>query len=177
MICGAIIINLLIFRVIVMWGTDGTKLFTIDDGWSWLFSAVKHWNAECVGWHVAKTGDRFAALQPLSMAVKQRFGSVAAGSARGLTLRMDNGSQVPPGSFPEPDQVLGHGAELRFRIATTDQRSCGAVQQNSQRANRLWPHLSQHRRVADWGRRVHGKIQPALAGGKTRIQKPKTSSG
>lgn len=76
-----------------MWGTDGTKIFTVDDGWCWLFTAVEHWSAECVGWHVAKTGDRFAALQPLSMALTQRFGSVAAGVARGLTLRMDNGSQ------------------------------------------------------------------------------------
>jgi hypothetical protein len=30
-----------------------------------LFAAVEHWNAECVGWHVPKNGDRFAALQPL----------------------------------------------------------------------------------------------------------------
>lgn len=51
-----------------MWGTDGTKIFAIDDGWCWLFT-VEHWNAECVGWHIAKTGDRFAALQPLSMAI------------------------------------------------------------------------------------------------------------
>ena len=51
----------------IMWGTDGTKVFTLDEGWCWLFTVVEHWNAECVGWHVAKTGDRFAALQPLSM--------------------------------------------------------------------------------------------------------------
>ena len=38
----------------VMWGTDATKIFTIDDGWVWAFIAVEHWNAECVGWHVAK---------------------------------------------------------------------------------------------------------------------------
>ena len=30
-------------------------------------TAVEHWNAECVGWHVCKRGDRFAALQPISM--------------------------------------------------------------------------------------------------------------
>ena len=27
----------------VMWGTDGTKIFTLDDGWVWLFVAVEHW--------------------------------------------------------------------------------------------------------------------------------------
>ena len=46
----------------VMWGTDGARIFTVDDGWVWIFSAIEHWNAECVGWHVCKTGDRYAAL-------------------------------------------------------------------------------------------------------------------
>ena len=51
----------------LMWGTDGVRVFTVDDGWGWIFTAVEHWNAECVGWHVCKRGDRFAALQPISM--------------------------------------------------------------------------------------------------------------
>jgi len=33
----------------IMWGTDGAKVFTLDEGWVWVFSAVEHWNAECVG--------------------------------------------------------------------------------------------------------------------------------
>ncbi len=32
-----------------MWGTDGARVFMVADGWSWLFVAVEHWNAECVG--------------------------------------------------------------------------------------------------------------------------------
>ena len=36
----------------LMWGTDGVRVFTVDDGWGWIFTAVEHWNAECVGWHV-----------------------------------------------------------------------------------------------------------------------------
>jgi putative transposase len=98
----------------VMWGTDGTKIFTIDDGWCWLFTAVEHWNAECVGWHVAKTGDRFAALQPLSMAVKQRFGSVDAEVARGLTLRMDNGSQYLSDHFQNQIKFWGIAPSFAF---------------------------------------------------------------
>ena len=47
----------------VMWGTDGTKILTVEDGYVWLFSAVEHWSAECVGWHVAKRGTRYAALE------------------------------------------------------------------------------------------------------------------
>lgn len=97
-----------------MWGTDGTKIFTVDDGWCWLFTAVEHWNAECVGWHVAKTGDRFAALQPLSMALTQRFGSVAAGVARGLTLRMDNGSQYLSDHFQNQIKFWGMAPSFAF---------------------------------------------------------------
>ncbi|PNU20614.1 IS3 family transposase [Geothermobacter hydrogeniphilus] len=77
----------------LMWGTDGTRVFTVDDGWVWIFTAVEHWNAECVGWHVCKKGDRYAALQPLSMALNDLYGGVQADVARGLALRMDHGTQ------------------------------------------------------------------------------------
>ena len=97
-----------------MWGTDGTKIFTLDDGWCWLFTAIEHWNAECVGWHLAKTGDRFAALQPLSMALQQRFGSVGSGAARGLTLRMDNGSQYLSDHFQNQIKFWGITPSFAF---------------------------------------------------------------
>ena len=77
----------------LMWGTDGARVFTSEEGWAWIFSAVDHWNAECVGWHVCKTGNRYAALQPISMALSTLYGSVQAGVARGLALRMDHGTQ------------------------------------------------------------------------------------
>ena len=78
----------------LMWGTDGVRVFTVDDGWGWIFTAVEHWNAECAGWHVCKRGDRFAALQPISMGLAGLYGSTAAGAARGLALRMDHGSRI-----------------------------------------------------------------------------------
>lgn len=77
----------------VMWGTDGARIFTVDDGWVWLFSAIEHWNAECVGWHVCKEGNRFAALEPIAMGMTRIYGSTNAGAARGLSLRMDHGTQ------------------------------------------------------------------------------------
>ena len=77
----------------LMWGTDGTRVFTLENGWVWIFTAVDHWNAECVGWHVCKAGDRYAALQPISMALSRLYGSVERGIARGLSLRMDHGTQ------------------------------------------------------------------------------------
>ena len=76
-----------------MWGTDGVRVFTADEGWVWTFAAVDHWNAECVGWHVCKVGSRFAALEPVAQGLRRLYGSVEADVARGLALRMDHGSQ------------------------------------------------------------------------------------
>jgi transposase InsO family protein len=77
----------------VMWGTDGARVFTVEEGWGWLFVAVEHWNAECVGWHICKQGSRFAALEPISKGLMSTVGSVTADAGRGLSLRMDHGTQ------------------------------------------------------------------------------------
>lgn len=76
-----------------MWGTDGSRLFTVRDGWVWLFTAVEHWNGECMGWHICKRGDRYAALEPISQGLRRVYGSLEADAARGLALRMDHGTQ------------------------------------------------------------------------------------
>ena len=76
-----------------MWGTDGVRVFTVDDGWVWIFAAVEHWSAECMGWHVCKVGSRFAALEPIAQGLQRIYGSLEADVARGLALRMDHGSQ------------------------------------------------------------------------------------
>lgn len=91
----------------VMWGTDGAKIFTLDDGWVWLFSVVEHWNAECLGWHVCKYGTRFEALQPISMALQAVYGSVDAEAARGLLLRQDNGCQYRSDHFQKQVKFWG----------------------------------------------------------------------
>ena len=93
---------------------DGVRVFTVDDGWGWIFTAVEHWNAECVGWHVCKRGDRFAALQPISMGLAGLYGSTAAGAARGLALRMDHGSQYLSDHFTNQIKFWGHGVAERF---------------------------------------------------------------
>jgi transposase InsO family protein len=77
----------------IMWGTDGLRAKTVDDNWIWIFTAVEHWNSECVGFHVCKQGTRYAALEPISQGIARIFGTTEAGAARGLSLRMDHGSQ------------------------------------------------------------------------------------
>jgi HTH-like domain len=70
------------------WGTDATMAWTRVDGWVWVFVCVDHYTAEA--WtHVAKVGDRFAALQPVYDAVIDRWGRLDADVARGLSLRHD----------------------------------------------------------------------------------------
>lgn len=77
----------------VMWGSDGARVLTVDEGWIWIFTAVEHWNAECVGFNVVKEGNRYAALEPIAMGLTEIYGSTAADVARGLQLRIDHGTQ------------------------------------------------------------------------------------
>lgn len=91
----------------LMWGADGVRAFTVDDRWRWIFTAIELWNAECVGWHVCKRGDSFAALQPLSIGLARLHRSTSAGAARGLALRMAHGSQYLSDHFTNQIKFWG----------------------------------------------------------------------
>ena len=98
----------------VMWGTDGAKIYTLDDGWVWAFVAVEHWNAECVGWHITKTGDRLAALEPIGQGLTHVYGSVTRDVARGLELRMDHGTQYTSDHFIRQVRYWGIAESFAF---------------------------------------------------------------
>jgi hypothetical protein len=53
----------------MVYGTDASKIWTWDQGWVWVFTAVDHCHGEVVGWHAAKKGTRFAALEPIMQAL------------------------------------------------------------------------------------------------------------
>jgi transposase InsO family protein len=80
------------------WGTDATMAWTRSDGWVGVFAGIDHDTAEAWA-HVAKVGDRFAALQPLDDAVTDRWGRLDADVARGLELRHDWGPQYRSAHF------------------------------------------------------------------------------
>jgi putative transposase len=61
----------------------------------WVFCVVDHYSAEAWA-HVAKIGDRFAALQPVYDAVIDRWGRLDADIARGL--RFDTTGDPSTGS-------------------------------------------------------------------------------
>ena len=98
----------------VMWGVDGTKVFTVEEGHAWIFTAMEHWNAQCMGWHVTKKGDRFAALEPVSQAVLAQFGHVGHDAARGLALRMDHGTQYLSDHFQNQVKFWGIAPSFAF---------------------------------------------------------------
>ena len=99
----------------VMWGTDGVRVFTAEDGWVWTFAAVDHWNAECVGWHVCKVGNRFAALEPVAQGLPATLRLCRGG--RGPRAGATDGSRQPVsvGPLPQSDSVLGHSPQLQLR--------------------------------------------------------------
>jgi transposase InsO family protein len=95
------------------WGTDATMAWTRTDGWVWVFACVDHYTAEAWA-HVAKVGDRFAALQPVYDAVVERFGGLAADVARGISLRHDWGPQYRSGHFLGSIAWLGIADDAAF---------------------------------------------------------------
>jgi len=98
----------------VMWGVDGTRVFTAEDGYAWIFTAMEHWNAECMGWHVTKKGDRFAALEPVAQGVLAQFGHVGQDAARGLAVRMDHGTQYLSDHFQNQLKFWGIAPSFAF---------------------------------------------------------------
>ena len=97
-----------------MWGTDGIRIETVDEGWVWVFSAVDHCDAGCVGIHAVKIGNRFAALQPISQGLQSEFGATGADAGRGLTLRMDHGTQYTADDFLNQVKFWGIAPSFAF---------------------------------------------------------------
>jgi putative transposase len=98
----------------LMWATDATQVTTVADGKVWLFGVAEHWNAELLGWHVAKHGTRYEAIQALGMAVRQQFSHLGAGAARGLALRHDHGSNFMADVFQKQMRFWGVAPSYAF---------------------------------------------------------------
>ena len=97
-----------------MWGTDGIRIETVDEGWVWVFAAVDHFDACCVGIHAVKTGNRFAALQPIAQGLQAECGATGADAGRGLTLRMDHGTQYTADDFLNQVKFWGIAPSFAF---------------------------------------------------------------
>ena len=127
-------------RLNEMWGTDGIRIETVNEGWVWVFSAVDHFDACCVGIHAVKIGNRFAALQPIAQGLLAEFGATGADAGRGLALRMDNGTQYTADDFL--NQVKFWGIAPRFAFVAEPQTNGVA-----ERFNRTLKEQAIHGRV------------------------------
>jgi hypothetical protein len=90
-----------------MWGTDATRFYTEEDGWGWFFGAIDHHTDELLGWHVAKLGDRWAALEPIRQGVRHAFGGFSKEVARGLKIRCELGAAVYRRRLDQRGEVAG----------------------------------------------------------------------
>lgn len=97
-----------------MWGTDGTTTQVVEEGTVWIFGAVEHFNAECVGIHASKSGDRFNAMEPVKQGIKKHYGAIGKGIAKGLSLRNDHGSQYVSGHFQKELKHFGIRQSLAY---------------------------------------------------------------
>lgn len=93
----------------IMWATDGKKFWIEGAGWHWFFCVIDHFNDEIHSWHIAKKGNRFAALEPVRAAVRRNFGKVDKDVCKGmqLQLRSDHGSQYDSADFMNEMKFLG----------------------------------------------------------------------
>ena len=91
----------------VMWGTDMTATVTVAEGAAFVFVAVDHGATECIGLHAAKRGNRFEALEPIRQGIRERFGGIGDGVARGLRLRHDHGSNYLADDFQQEVAFFG----------------------------------------------------------------------
>jgi len=97
-----------------MWGTDGTTTQVVDEGTVWIFGAVEHFNAECVGIHASKSGDRFNAMEPIKQGIEKHYGAIGKDSAKGLAVRNDHGSQYVSDYFQTELKHFGIRQSLAY---------------------------------------------------------------
>ena len=84
-----------------------TSTVTVGEGAAFVFVAVDHCTTECIGLHAAKRGNRFEALEPIRQGVRERFGPISDGVARGLRLRHDHGSNYLADDFQQEVAFFG----------------------------------------------------------------------
>jgi transposase InsO family protein len=90
-----------------MWGTDATQVALRSGRLAWVFLAIDHCTAECIGVHASLSGTRFEALEPLRQGVREFIGPIDKDVATGLSIRHDHGSQYMSHVFQDELAFLG----------------------------------------------------------------------
>jgi len=121
----------------VMWGTDMTLTWTIQEGPVCIFLAVDHCTAECVGLHAAARGTRFEALEPIRQAVSTSFGRFDAGVAAGVAVRHDHGSVYRSATFQDELAFLGIASSPAY-VREPEGNGCAERFVRTLKENLLW---------------------------------------
>ena len=87
----------------------------VEEGTVWIFGAVEHFNAECVGIHASKSGDRFNAMEPIKQGLRKHYGAVVKGHrGRAWLVRSDHGSQYVSDYFQRELRHFGVRQSLAY---------------------------------------------------------------
>ena len=120
-----------------MWGTDMTAAVTTEHGQVAVFVAVDHCSVECVGIHAALRGTRHEALEPIRQGVVERFGPIGQGTAQGLSIRHDHGSQHRSHDFQREVAWLGATSSPAF-VRAPEGNGCAERFIQTLKENLLW---------------------------------------
>ena len=93
---------------------DATTTVTTGEGQVFVFVAVDHCTAECIGIHASLSGNRFEALEPLRQGVREYFDGFDKGVAAGLAIRHDHGSAYLSDDFQQELSFLGMTSSPSF---------------------------------------------------------------
>ena len=157
----------------VMWGTDMTATVTVAEGPAFVFVAVDHCTAECIGLHAAKRGTRFEALEPIRQGIRERFGGIGDGVARGLRRRHDHGSNYLADDFSTGGRVLRHRKFPELRAGARRQRRRGALHPHAEGESVVGAELRDHRGTPPGLACVQADIQRTVDAGEIRLSKPR----
>ena len=134
-----------------MWGTDGVRVFTVDDGWGWIFTVVEHWSRVLSAGMSASaaTASPPCSRSPIGRCRAVWLDSRAAGSGAGLA----DGSRLPVsvGPLHQPDQVWGIQPSYAFVAEPQTNGVAERFNRTLKEQIHPWSHLPQHRGAA--GRR------------------------
>ena len=155
-----------------LWGTDASRFWTKAEGWCWFFATVDHCASDVVGWHVAKKGDRWAALEPVRQGVRAHMGGFGKAIALGPRSAARLGLAVQGQAVPGRDQVARHPLHARLCGRTGVQRRRGALHPDLQGGVHLSAPLRNPRGGQSGDRGLHQALQQRLAPPAARVHDP-----
>ena len=155
----------------VMWGTDMTTTVTGGEGPACVFVAVDHCTTECIGLHAAKRGTRFEAVEPIRQGVRERFGGIGDGAARGPAAAARPRVELLGRRFPAGGRRLRHRQLPEFRAGARRERRRGAFHPHAEGESVVGAALRHPRGTPPGLARVHADIQRTVDAGDIRLSK------